>query len=92
MSFSRNISRLTGYMCNSRIPLCLRPIIYGGFGKMYGINFSEMKIQSLYKFETFNKFFTRELKDGVRTISNPEIHNNICSPCDGTVLSCGRID
>jgi phosphatidylserine decarboxylase len=92
MSLSRNLSRFTGFMCSIRLPHFLRPIIYGAFGKVYGINFSEMKIESLTEFETFNKFFTRELKDGVRTISNPEVHTNLCSPCDGTVLTCGLIN
>lgn len=69
----------------------MRPIIYGAFGKVYDINFSEMKQEDLKSFETFNKFFTRELKEGVRTITNPLDVTAISSPCDGRVLSCGEI-
>lgn len=50
------------------LPTFLRPIIYGGFGKLYGINFSEMKHGDLRFYESFNKFFTRELKEGARKI------------------------
>lgn len=73
------------------MPVFLRPVIYGGFGKIYNINFSEMKNSDLRDFETFNKFFTRELKDGVRKIQNPKDMNTITSPCDGRVLTCGEI-
>jgi len=50
-----------------------------------------MKNSDLRDFETFNKFFTRELKDGVRKIQNPKDMNTITSPCDGRVLTCGEI-
>lgn len=58
---------------------------------MYGINFSEMKNADLRFYETFNKFFTRELKSGVRTIVKPHDLTTITSPCDGRVLTCGEI-
>jgi phosphatidylserine decarboxylase len=50
-----------------------------------------MKIEDLKQFESFNKFFTRELKDGVRAISEPCDITSMCSPCDGKVLTCGEI-
>jgi len=68
-----------------------RPIVYGSFGKLYGINFEEMKETDLKAYESFNKFFTRELKEGVREISQPEDITSMCSPCDGRVLTCGEI-
>jgi phosphatidylserine decarboxylase len=70
----------------------MRPWVYGSFGKVYGINFEEMKHSDLRHFETFNKFFTRELKEGVRTIVSPKDATTITSPCDGRVLSFGEID
>lgn len=58
---------------------------------MYGINFSEMKQEDLRFYETFNRFFTRELKQGVRNIIKPSDLTTITSPCDGRVLTCGEI-
>jgi phosphatidylserine decarboxylase len=50
-----------------------------------------MKHSDLKFYETFNKFFTRELKEGVRTVINPHDLTTLCSPCDGRVLSYGEI-
>ena len=69
----------------------MRPVVYGSFGKMYGINFSEMKHADLKVYESFNKFFTRQLKEGVRTIEQQEDITSMCSPCDGKVLTVGEI-
>jgi phosphatidylserine decarboxylase len=73
------------------LPKFLRPVIYKSFGKAYGINFEEMKHADLAFYETFNKFFTRELKEGARQVSAPHDGTSISSPCDGRVLSCGEI-
>ena len=51
-----------------------------------------MKIENLAEFETFNKFFTRELKDGVREICNSDDPFTLTSPCDGRVLTYGKIN
>jgi phosphatidylserine decarboxylase len=50
-----------------------------------------MKQRDLKFYTTFNKFFTRELKEGARKIHNAEDKTTIASPCDGRVLSCGEI-
>jgi phosphatidylserine decarboxylase len=83
---------MTGFMCSLRIPVFLRPYVYGSFGKFYGVNFDEMKHEDLRYYETFNKFFTRELKEGARKIVSPKDPTTITSPCDGRVLSFGEID
>lgn len=51
-----------------------------------------MKHEDLRYYETFNKFFTRELKEGARKIVSPMDPTTITSPCDGRVLSFGEID
>jgi phosphatidylserine decarboxylase len=66
-------------------------VIYGGFGKVYGIDFTEMKDEDLKSYTSFNKFFTRQLKDGIRSIVNPSVKTSLCSPCDGRVLSVGEV-
>ena len=69
-----------------------RKYIYLGFGKLYGVNFDEIKAADLNQFRTFNQFFTREIKDDARVISNPLDENKLCSPCDGRVLSFGPVN
>ena len=58
---------------------------------MYGINFNEMKHPDIKFYQTFNKFFTRQLKEGVRKIANIKDKTSISSPCDGRVLTCGEV-
>ena len=79
-------------MCSIKLPEFMRPLIYGGFSKLYGINMKEMKEQDLRFYETFNRFFTRELKEGSRKISRPYDMTTLTSPCDGRVLSFGEIN
>ena len=55
----------------------------------YHVNMDETKISDYQQFRTFNDFFTRELKPGVRTIS-PE-KNVLVSPVDGVISECGNI-
>lgn len=56
---------------------------------MYSINTEEIKRQNLSDYESINDFFTRHLKDGVRTIDELENPKFVCSPCDGTVFNLG---
>jgi phosphatidylserine decarboxylase len=66
--------------------------MYLAFGKLYGVNFDEIKVSDINTFRTFNQFFTREIKDGAREIVNKEDLRSLCSPCDGRVLSFGDVD
>jgi phosphatidylserine decarboxylase len=60
-------------------------------GKFYGIQFEEIQMQSLKDFHSFNEFFTRKLKPGLRPIENAHDPRVITSPCDGKVLNFGEI-
>jgi len=66
--------------------------MYGSFAYVYGINMEEVEYPDFGHYETFTLFFTRRLKEGARTISEPEQPKSMCSPCDGTVLTCGKIN
>ncbi|NOQ76412.1 MAG: phosphatidylserine decarboxylase, partial [Methylococcaceae bacterium] len=57
--------------------------------KIYGVNMSEAKEQDINNFASFNHFFTRELKAGVRPITTVE--NAIACPADGAVSQAGLI-
>lgn len=91
-SATRRASQFTGFMTNCPLPPIVRKYMYLGFGKLYGVNFDEIKVEDINTFRTFNQFFTRELKDGARTIDNEQDLTTLCSPCDGKVLSFGPID
>jgi len=68
VSFSRAVSRLTGFICSLYLPKPFRYILCGGFAKIYGINMEEVEFPDFGHYETFTLFFTRRLKKGVRTV------------------------
>jgi phosphatidylserine decarboxylase len=92
VSMTRNVSRLTGCFCSLWLPVPLRYVFYGGFAKFYGINMEEVEYPDFGHYETFTLFFTRKLKAGAREIIEPENKRTMCSPADGRVLSCGKIN
>jgi len=59
------------------------------FIKQYKINMSEAKHSDPVHFDTFNDFFTRELREGVRPILEGD--KNIVMPVDGAVSQLGEI-
>jgi phosphatidylserine decarboxylase len=60
------------------------------FIKAYDINMAEAKLKNASDFKTFNDFFTRELKDGARTIDNDP--QTLCYPVDGKISQQGDIN
>ena len=89
---TRVSSRITGYICSLWIPVPLRYVMYGSFAKVYGIDMTEVEYPDFGHYETFTLFFTRHLKKGARTISEEGNAKSMCSPCDGRVLTCGKIN
>jgi phosphatidylserine decarboxylase len=55
----------------------------------YGVNMEEAQQSDINAYKSFNDFFTRELKSGVRPLSS-EIHAITC-PADGAVSQAGEI-
>lgn len=92
ISFTRIISRFTGWCCSLYLPVPLRYVVYGGFAKFYGINMEEVEEPDFGHYETFTLFFTRILKKGVRPVFEPKNNKSMCSPADGKVLTCGVIN
>jgi phosphatidylserine decarboxylase len=64
-------------------------LIIKKFAKYYNINTKEAVSRDLNKYPSFNHFFTRQLKPGVRPITAFE--NGVASPADGTVSQAGII-
>ncbi len=58
--------------------------------KLYGVNMAEANQQDINQFASFNHFFTRELKPGVRTVATE--NNAIACPADGAVSQAGLIE
>jgi phosphatidylserine decarboxylase len=57
--------------------------------KHYGVNMDEALEPDINAYKSFNHFFTRELKSGVRPINAEK--NAVACPCDGAVSQAGDI-
>lgn len=55
----------------------------------YGVNMEEAAERDVDAYKSFNHFFTRELKPGVRPLTDAK--NAIACPADGAVSQAGRI-
>lgn len=79
------ISRIVGWVANSRISwiknIFIRTII-----KRYQVDTSEALKQDIHAYDTFNDFFTRQLKPEARPVGG-----RFCSPADGSVSAAGDI-
>ena len=84
----QKLSKVAGRLAASRHPYVKRTFIRG-FAKAYNISLDEYERQSLNAYESFNDFFTRELKEDARTIDTTA--NGIVSPADGIISQLGQI-
>jgi phosphatidylserine decarboxylase len=68
----------------------LKNALVRGFLKLYSIDMTESAQGDPFSFGSFNEFFTRALKPGVRTIAADR--NAIACPVDGTISQAGSIE
>ena len=85
----QKLSRAAGRLASSRHPLVKKAFIRS-FAKAYGVSLDEYERQSFNAYESFNDFFTRELKDEARPIDATD--DGIVSPADGVVSQLGQIE
>lgn len=85
----QKLSQLAGRLAESRHPVVKRAIIRS-FAKAYGITLDDYERESLNAYDSFNDFFTRELKADARHLDLTE--NGILSPADGVISQLGAID
>lgn len=85
----QQLSRVVGKVAASENPL-LKNIVIQAFKTKYGIDMSIAEQQNALKFKSFNEFFTRALKDGIRAIDENE--NSVVSPADGAISQLGKIN
>jgi phosphatidylserine decarboxylase len=67
----------------------IKNFIINKIAKSYNVNWDEAYSKDLDDYPHFNAFFTRKLKEGVRTIDNDE--KVVISPVDGAISQCGKI-
>lgn len=82
------LSRLVGKLAAARAGK-LTTFLIKKFIKKFKVDMSEALHSSADDFKTFNDFFTRELKPGIRPIIEGE--NNLALPVDGCVSQVGDI-
>lgn len=85
----QKLSQLAGRLAESRHPIVKRAIIRS-FAKAYGITLEDYERESLNAYDSFNDFFTRELKADARDLDTTE--GGILSPADGLISQLGAID
>lgn len=83
------ISRLVGLLAAARLGALTHALI-NLFIKSYGINMAEAKYEKATDYKSFNEFFTRPLKEGLRPVVQDA--NIIAHPVDGAISQLGKID
>uniref|UniRef100_T2M4B0 phosphatidylserine decarboxylase n=1 Tax=Hydra vulgaris TaxID=6087 RepID=T2M4B0_HYDVU len=83
---TRFLSRVWGHCSNTHIPVPLRAPLINSYCHLFNCNLNEAVISDVKEYETFNAFFTRQLKPGVREIDHSV---TMVSPADSTILSLG---
>ena len=83
------VSRLAGRLADSESTPALKNRVIKWFIGRYGVNMSEAAEPDFTAYPTFNAFFTRALKSGVRTI-DPD-PSTLVSPVDGAISQIGQI-
>jgi phosphatidylserine decarboxylase len=82
------ISRLLGWAAAKELGAVTQFLI-SSFIKAFNINMQEAHFENPSAYKTFNEFFTRPLKEGIRPIVANE--NQLCHPVDGSVSQFGDI-
>ncbi|QRQ13874.1 archaetidylserine decarboxylase [Acinetobacter pittii] len=82
------LSRVVGKVAASENPVVKNAVIHA-FKAKYGIDLSIAEQGNALKYKSFNDFFTRALKEGVRLID--ENADSIVSPADGAISQIGKI-
>lgn len=83
------ISRLTLALTRLKIPW-FKNMLIRWFADQYRINWNEARLQRPQDFESFNAFFTRSLREGMRPLEGND--DSVICPVDGTISQIGRID
>ena len=83
------LSRVVGKIAASENPL-IKTAVIAAFKTKYGIDMSIAEQTNALKFKSFNDFFTRGLRTGVRAVDADS--TAIVSPADGAISQLGKIE
>jgi len=83
------LSRVVGKVAASE-NLLVKTAVIQAFKAKYGIDMSIAEQSNAQHYKSFNEFFTRALKDGVRGID--EQSDSIVCPADGAISQLGKIE
>ena len=70
--------------------VAVKNALINGFVRLYDVNLDEVSLDVPADFATFNDFFTRELKSGVRPVDTDSL--SIASPVDGTISVTSQLE
>jgi phosphatidylserine decarboxylase len=80
-------SRLWGFVNSFQLPIWTRNFLIGAYCSYFGANLEEAE-KPLLQYKNLAEFFGRKLKPRAR----PVAFGDLVAPCDGQVLSFGRVD
>lgn len=83
------LSRVVGKIAASENPV-VKTAVISAFKARYGIDMSIAEQTNALKFKSFNDFFTRGLRTGVRAVDADQ--GSIVSPADGAISQLGKIE
>ena len=83
------ITRIFGWLAQREWPWLVQPWIRTWI-RTYGVDMSEAEFEQPEAYATFNAFFTRALKSGVRTFTDHP--QTLSSPVDGVLSEHGRLN
>ncbi|MBK1873469.1 MULTISPECIES: archaetidylserine decarboxylase [Marinobacter] len=83
------LSRAAGRLADNDRNPALKNRVIKWFVKRYGVDMSEAVEQDPTAYPSFNAFFTRALKPGLRPVAGGE--NTFVSPVDGAISQIGQI-
>ncbi|MEZ5502514.1 MAG: archaetidylserine decarboxylase [Halioglobus sp.] len=81
------LSRCTGALAELRQPVWLKNWVIAQFIRYFGVDMTEAAEPDYTRYDCFNDFFTRPLRDGARHLSTADI---LC-PADGAISQLGAI-
>lgn len=81
------LSRAVGWLAELRHPVWLKSTLVRLFIRAFGVDMSEAEQPDPEAYPTFNAFFTRSLRPGVRPLAD----EGVLSPADGTISQIGRM-
>lgn len=85
----RLLSRSWGHANSfSRVPVWLRPYVFGLYSNMYAVNMDEAENPDYKSYKNLSEFFRRAIKPSVRPIDPV---SDVVSPADGKILHYGWV-